>query len=80
MTAQLLDLSHRLEAGTAFGVGPHLIAAARIVEHRPAPVLIDAVPHRGAELHGAPPAGRGVGTSPVHAGALVPDVTRRTDT
>jgi kynurenine formamidase len=40
---------------------------------------LGAVPNRGARLHAAPPAWRGVGTWPVRAYALVPDITRRTD-
>lgn len=39
-----------------------------------------AVPARGARLHAAPSAWRGVGTWPVRAYAVVPDTTRRTDT
>ena len=41
---------------------------------------LGAVPSRGARLHAAPPAWRGVGTWPVRAYALVPDDMRRTDT
>ncbi|MGH8892103.1 MAG: cyclase family protein [Actinomycetes bacterium] len=52
-------------------------AGVLVLEHL---TRLGAVPSRGARLHAAPPAWRGVGTWPVRAYALVPDIMRRTET
>ena len=84
MTAQLLDLSHRIETGMFTHPDPTRPAHSQllgsgvlVLEHLTG---LGALPGRGARLHAAPPAWRGVGTWPVRAYALVPDTTRRTVT